>query len=927
MGHATPDFSHHDLAFVCDEPTCELSRGPLGLTASEIQARVLGLRARPPEPADPTDPDDADELDEGGEDELDEPDDDPADLTAIDPLGEGAPCPLCRAARPPRTGKLLAIPHRGAYARVLAATAGFFGLNYWQLIESDSTTGTNRHIDAQRRALGETTTSKATTSFVVGRKLITAVVLKELPFDGHLLRLGNRDADVFEFIEVEARGKKKRRKKGWAKGTAQYGIDQSPPSADARANPIYIRELQEDLIWLGYLSTTRGSPTPGKFDVYTLGAVLGFKQDLAEIYGVATSAKRLSVTPGSVRAGEFSTAIWYQAAFVSPVRIILDWRTVLCSSKKRKGAASVVQALARGVKNNLARAKNVKSFRSYLAALQQRRATLDALMASWPHVLALETVDRPFTPFSPKESTKTVAELAAAPAGKRPKHADRAALAGDPIWSSEEYNAREKNRQFFLADVREVLSAIDDTLDDIAETQARMTELAAPAEAVAEWTTARPVVDATLAQLAKLLALVEFWVLDSPTQMKAWLDHIADMGTVDQPTAVYLKALREGGKIGPGKRPAYQLRPLTGADDFATADDGARHLRDECTGRPDNQNGKKCETMPEIVALQFFGNESGLKFTHSLAPFNTRAEDKATRLVLMGIDTNAHRKGSFDAVFHAGGDWYWSRGWGVGQATEADGTLDGVQLRRGLPILPSGADVVQHPRAFADRKESVADAMERKILAKYNGRTARRDCTFETSGAGRYYDCHTCLQRFFDSKLIGTGEYGKGGVFVPVGKGVIGSPDRAARFFVDFERYTPFARAGGAVEDPVGTNRYRTFFGQDLAEASADVVAVLRRMDGKITISGAIKAVAKEVKAARGVDIDQAALAAEVDAHVAARSELPCSWLLVRMLYAGSGEQAFASLGDLLRVVGDLDSNNETLLKHIKEASELRRNA
>src|SRR5690606_5093401 len=184
--------------------------------------------------------------------------DDPADPTAIDPLGNGAPCPLCRAARPPRAGKLLAIANRGTYARMLAATTGFFGLHFWQLVESDSTTGTNRLLDAQRHALGDQAKSKATQSFVIGRKLITAVVLKELPFDGHLLRYGNRDAEVFETYEVPAaKGKKARKKKGWNPGEAKYGPDHAPPGPSARANPIYIRELQEDLIWLGYFSTSR----------------------------------------------------------------------------------------------------------------------------------------------------------------------------------------------------------------------------------------------------------------------------------------------------------------------------------------------------------------------------------------------------------------------------------------------------------------------------------------------------------------------------------------------------------------------------------------------------------------------------------------------------------------------------------------------
>ncbi|MDC0667361.1 hypothetical protein [Nannocystis radixulma] len=925
MGNPAQDITTEDLGFVCDEPKCELASGPLGLTAAEIQARVLALQTKPPPPAN-EDPDEDETEEEGGDEDEDEGEpedlesgDDPADPTAIDPLGDGAPCPLCRAAQPPRQGKLLAIANRGIYARVLAAATGLFGLRYWQLVESDSTTGTNRLLDAQRHALGDATKSKATSTFVIGRKLITAVVLKALPFDGHLLRLGNRDADVFEMIVIPAaKGKKERKKKGWARGDAKYGLDHSPPGPTARANPVYVRELQEDLIWLGYFSPSRGNPCPGKFDVFTLGAVLAFKQDLAELYGVSVSPTRISVAPGSVRAGEFHTAIWSQAAFVSPLRIMLDWCSALLGGKKRKGVQRVAAGLARGVKNNLAKAKTAKSFRSYLATLEQRRATLAALADAWPHVAALENVDKPFTPFAPKSASNSVSQLAAVPPGKQPKHADAKALASDAVWSLDEYNARDDNRSYFFTDLRKALGALHGALDEIADARGRIDELTPPAEVAAEWDPVKSATETTLATLNKLLGLVRFWILDSPRQVEAWLAHIAELGTVDQPTAVYLKALREGGKIGPNRRPAYQLQAMTLKDDFGSADTGGKFLRDECTGRPANKSGGKSTTMPEIVALQFFGNESGLTFTHTLAPYNTRAEDKDTRIIKMGADVNAHRRGSFDPVFHVGGDWFVSRGWGVGQATDVNIKLDGVQLRRGLPVLPPGAEAVQHPKPYVDREVSVADAMDRKVLVRYD-RSDRRDCTFRNIPDGYYYDCHTCLKRFFDENLRGEGRHGWGSVFVPVGDGIIGDPRKAKRFFVDFERYTPFARGKDGVEDPEAPKRYQRFFNLEPPPVDPNVAAVLRKMDGSTAIRTAAEAVAK----AAGVDVDS--LVAGVEAHVKARSQLPCSWFQVRFGYTGSGEQAFGSLFDLLDVAGDLDTKNQALIKHIQEASALRR--
>ena len=737
----------------------------------------------------------------------------------------------------------------------------------------------------------------------------------------HLLCHGNKDADQYGTIEVEGPGKKKpSKKKGWYKATPQYGPRQEPPGPAARANPMYVRELQEDLIWLGYFSTSRGSPQVGVFDVYTLGAVLGFKQDLIDVYGIGTSTTALPVAPGSVRAGQFTTPIWSQDAFISPVRIVLDWRKALLGGKKQPGVKSTIQALAARLNPKKPPTKPKERHAAH-TAVTGMLAALDGFMAHWPRLAPLEQVTKPFLPFAPTAASKTVEQLASVPKDKQPKHADADALAADPVWSSTEYNACAKNREYFTVDLRDLLGSLGAALADIDASRGGLATFSPPAELAATWETTRSSAIRTLDRLEKLLGLVRFWTLDLPTQITAWLAHIREMGTVDQPTAVYLKALREGGKIGPNKRPAYQLQALAQTDDFTRPDGGAIFLRDECTGRKPNKNGKDATTMPEIVALQFFGNESGLKFTHGLAPFNTRTEDKAKRLPLLGIDTNAHRKGSFDAVFHAGGEWYWSRGWGVGQATERDGKLDGVALRRGLPVMPADADSVQHPKPYIDREESVKDAMARKILAKYNARTDRRDCTFGETGDGKYYDCHRCLKRFVDDGLVGSGEYGRGGVFVPKARGSIGSVKKASSFFVDLERYTPFARGDAGVENPLAAGQFENYFAASLPEADPNVAAVLRSLKGKQTLAGAVKSTAK----AAGVPAKE--LMAAVQAHVDVRSQFPCSWLQVRIQYAGSGEQAFGSLIDLFKVVGALDTKNETMIKHIKEASELRRKA
>jgi hypothetical protein len=916
VGKPVADIKVQDLYFVCDDPDCDLAKGSLGMTSEEIRARVQALAAESDEDED-DDEAEADPLDDEDDSDIE----DPGDPTAIDPLGEGAPCPLCRAVDPPRKGKLLAVPVGGSLAGVVAARVGSLGLKYWGGISSDSISGINRLIDAQRNAAGDPTRSKATNSFVVGRKAMTAVILKEMPFDGHMLCYGNEDSKVWGIGDIpKAKGKGTRRGSTWISGAAKYGIDHGPPSSAARANPVYVRELQEDLFWLGYLSL-RGDPTAGRFDHHTLGAVLGFKQDLADVYGIATSPVPLPVAPGSVRAADFTTAIWSQPHFVAPVRIMLDWAKVLLGGKKRPG--SVVQAIKTHA-GRLARAKSAKAAKAPLAALTARHAVLDGFAAGWPRLAALEDVTQPFLPFAPRDALNAVDQLAPVPPGKQPKHPTAAALIDDPVWQGGAFHARAQNKAKFIPRLTAMCKELGKALASIAEAQAELATVAVPAEHAADWAVTRPALAQALARLEKVLTLVQYWVLDSPVQIAAWLKHIVVMGTVDQATAVYLKALREGGKIGPNRRLGYQLQRLGTADEFADRDVSAMFLREECTSRTPNKPGAKCSTMPEIFALQFFGNESGLKFTRQLKEFSTRPEDADARLVVLGIDTNSHRKGVFDAVYHQGGVWLWSRGWGVGQATDVDSVLDGVELRRGLPIMPADAETVRHPRAYVDRFESVRDAMQRKVLPRYD-HSNRRDCSFGKAG-GDYYDCHTCLKRFCDSGATGTAPYGRGGVFVPTGGGTVGNINRAAGFFVDFERYTAFTREKDALPDPDAVKDYEKYFGLVLPRAEAPVARVLQALGAEGVLTAAVAAVAKEMKGAGQPAVDEASLLASVQAHIAVRTQLPCSWLHVRIRYAGTGEQAYQSLHTMIHVIGELKAKNVTVNKHVKEASERRRN-
>lgn len=934
-----------DISFVCDDPTCELAMGAYGLTSTDIAARVQARgSAKPddpdaPPPGDPSAPEPADdeEPDDPQPDDVDPgdppdgpPDDAPVDPLGLDPTGEGAPCPLCAEASPPRAGKLLAVPIRGPYARALSAAAGWRGLLAWQLIQS-GTTGTGRLLQSLAAIADGGKSPSAKGGVVVGGKVITVVVIRSLPFDGHLLRFRNRDplvlfrapnpdpdpktdpkAEPDEDPTVDGGGskrKKRKKKRGEFEAVSpRYGIDQGPPGPSARENPIYIRELQEDLLYLGYFTRSRGSPPAGVFHSHLVGSVLAFKQDLVEIYGIDVGDTRQDVAAGSIEAGRFNTPIHYQKAFVAPNQIVASWGSALSGTG---GVVAKLGALDRQL-GLVAKAKDAAAFAKALAPLETVLEQLEWWVEHWPHRAAFEDVTAPYLPFAPREPSVGVDALRI-PEGAAPKHASAAALNGDPIWSSKLWATRPRNasaHEARRAKIFVLLASLRKVGNDATGTSGKVMP---PAGAELDWLGVSVRVSVLLARLDRLHDLTRFWILDVPRQIEAWLEHLIDLSTVDQPTAVYLKALREGGRIGPRNRPAYQL--FVDPPDLPSPDAGAVFIRKTCTDRPRNVDGKKAHTMPEALALQFIFNEGGGKFADRIAPYNTRPGDKR-RLPLMGIDTNTPRAGTFDAVCHDGGSWYRCRGWGMGQATEADTVIDGIELKRGLPIMKPDATEIVHPRSFTEPTGSLVEAIDGKAIAKYN-RTSRVDCTFGKVDDGHYYDCQACLERFYTRGLVGTGRYGDGGVIVPRAKGTFGALTGATAFFLDLERYTSFARKGGAAEDPTAVDDYRDLFGRAVPPAPEHVAEVLRRGPD-------IKVSSKKVAEALGLDAKQ--VAADVEAHLAARSDLPCSWMRARIRYAGSGEQAVESLQDMLKVVGD-GQGKPLVVKHIAEASELRRKA
>ncbi len=925
---ANPGIRLDEIRLVCEEPSCTLSTGGFGFTTEGLLERLRRLQPAvvPKAPTVDPPPPASDAL--------------PKELVELDPEDDGIDCPFCAEASPKRDGKLLALPAAGPDGGGLEAAAGWAGLGAWQLVES-SLRGTLRVLDALR-TVGDGKPRVKPKGFVIGRKALTLVVIHALPFDGHLLRMGNRDNLL-----------PPRKGKTVATVEPRYGIEQGPAMATSRTHPLYVRELQEDLLWLGYFARSRGSPPIGEFTYHVLGSVLAFKQDLVEIYRIPHASTRAAVAPGSIEAGKFDLPIHYQKAFVPPVQMVSRWAHAGDAAKDQ------LVALANGLEK-VERAKNDEAHDKHLSGATSLLAQLEFWAdGHWPHQAAFEDITAPFLPFDGGTPTKTVDELAI-PSGATSKYASRGSMLKDAVFAEKLslFGAQAGKGAGFRDDCETLLGAIATARDQIAEIDGRLGRISPPASKLAAWLTVSTRIATMTVRVRKLLDMTEFWVLDCPRHIEAWLEHLVEMGTVDQPTAVYLKALREGAQIGPDHRPGYHL--LVDPPDVANKDEGCKYIRRRCLERPPNTSGRKATTAPESLLLQILANESGGTFTTTIRNLNTTPGDNRHHVIL-GIDVNTQPAGAFDAVHHQGGDWYVGRGWGIGQMTIGNGELDKIPLKRGLPIMSPGAATIVHPRALSDIDTSFDEVVDDRLLAKYNARGLRRDCSFDKVLDGAKYDCQRCLARFYKDGFLerpltadkpdpdesqdddppAKGKkpkkrkpdkrpsvtHGLGGVFVPVHERErFGTMSGADRFFVDFERYTEYARAEGATEDPGAVDLYDEYFGLKLELAPAHVAAVLRRGVASVKKlekgKKSIDVLAAEV--AESVGVSAAEIALDVRAHIAARSEWPCSWMRTRIGYSGSGQQAFSSMHDLLRVVG-AGVGDPVVERHIAEASALRR--
>ena len=539
------------LRYVCTHPDCEFFTGVVGLPVSTLETRSAALA----------------------------PD--------FDDLRPGEmPCPACHQVTPARNGFLLAAPGPEHQDEGLVVAKQVAELGIWAVAKPAESLlrSAARVVDF---GSGAPDAPEASQEHIAGPAVVEGVVLRQAPFDGHTLAFGNQD----RFIESS-----------WVEAEPRYGLKQEPPLPHAAAEPTYIRELQKDLILLGYFSKSRGTPkkSGGVFDAQTLGAVLALKHDLMKVYGIEVADEESPLGAGPIDAESFRNPIRYQRTVVAPMRLVSAW-------SKAWSRTSTLRSLS-DLLSTKAKAKTQEKNRSKVEA--ELGAIRDELHA-WPFRVVLETPAKSAGPFEERAPTVDLDDLE--PPDGSPAHEYIKALFDAPAFSQDGLNTRSKNLSVLRKLTTEVVQGADTTLAHCEEIETSITDLAAAGDDPAAWATLRKPAEEMLAIRRTFASLVRFFALNLSVQIKAWTEHLREIGSVGPATAFYLKAMREGARIGPGQRPAYRLALNPG--DWGGVDEGGQFIRDECRGRGDNRGEKTATTMPEVLVLQFFANESRMTFT------------------------------------------------------------------------------------------------------------------------------------------------------------------------------------------------------------------------------------------------------------------------------------------------------------------------
>lgn len=659
-----------------------------------------------------------------------------------------------------------------------------------------------------------TVVGKASEWLPEDQEVLTGIVLEVRPYGGFMLRHGNNDDEP------------------------QYGDE---PAGIPSSKPRYIRELKHDLLSMAYYGDRerlghKGMGGSGVFEAMTVGAILALKFDLSFFYGVPTTNR----IEDSILTDEQFRRVTLET-FSGP--IYFDTATI---------GDNPIEPIDRDVIRPLVEALGPVA--KYPKAHQRLGEALDAYERS----LApdLKTKQRGALRNAAKEALNSATKLMKANAPKAIALPDttmvvavRKLRAVDDVLDHPHFaQTKRKPWETFASRLRTVATlrllrsaSHRASLQELVGAEGGTGALAGSAKA------ALARYDAYVAAVSVLDAAAVDDVVKIvgglPETFEPYLLALREQSAVDHGTAIYIKSVLAGVKIGSssgkvnhaGRKLVY--RTVEGG--IVGEPDGIDAFADLVIGACKGPDGKF--TMPPFIMLERMKNESGFRATSRIRDLGLTKDERKASVPQMGIDWSnwGGSKFFFSELFtksvarvqeHPGyrGPIVHSRGVGAGQVTlptlmagvspkgRASNSY-GFEWASGIPVSADNEGIAVPPH-WSGAKGSIASAsnlLRRKFTSP---QSERRDCTFGNIDGGVRYDCSRCLARF---------DLGESGDIAHKSQG---GKSRSFHCRAD-------------------ASRWPVLFGEELSEDNE-----------------------------RG------------------RTEYPCSWLRAVQLYAGSGEKSFARI-------------------------------
>jgi hypothetical protein len=531
------------------------------------------------------------------------------------------------------------------------------------------------------------------------------VVIDTVPYGGHALRLGDDDA-AHRFA----------------------GADH--PDDTGR----HIAELKHDLMLLGYYISPRfravERASPGAFHMHLLGAVVAFKYDLLDVYGVGAEvsptppADSGSLTVQTVGAIQYDRSIQspYHPHFAPLSRGIIGQRT-------RQGLMAKLQA----VKDRWDSRQGWKTTTD--AARSRHSGEQPYIQPAVPTARLRELVDdRPGQARDLSDVLRALIETEGlAPVGGEPDLPD----VGQPLDARglEPIAQLEPTLAEALALCDAVCTEID-AWDQGGEGRAqtlrgeveRLRGEARPPRSLRDyearlssWETYRDGWRQVRLKVRMLVGRTRAYVLQHISSFIAYRNALIHSGTVDIATAVYIKhmLLHRTLPSGSGERGVFVCPTNSEIEDLPPGQTIEQLVEARCA----------LHDVPFPIMRESVQHESGASQATTIS---------GLMVPTYGVDwNNEGLRLVFDEVLTRAEQWRWSCGWGATQFTTFSGEAGGFDHRRGIPVTQSPEPPV--PPYIRSIVENV-DIGVRKMREKFDQIRDRRECTFT-----QRFDCVRCL--------------------------------------------------------------------------------------------------------------------------------------------------------------------------------------